>query len=317
MSATQTDRSYFNSLTSKIGYGTSDKTSVLDCTQCATKMLKTAVLVSMFLGVFKVAVGIFSQSIGVTVDGLQSFGCAIVGLFVFMAVKVGKRPKNAKHPYGYGKIEFLVSVASYAGLFGLGMVMLLASSLLLIEGRQSGPDFMGLPVSIVSILVNYLIFKALSCAAKQTGSAGIAANAKQNGADMLSSFAVALGVGLAQLGPNFYFFDALAALVVSLLIMKDAALCWLSDIQVLIDRQIAPSKLSQIKNAVKGLPGIVAVKTIKARKIGTGIWVDMSMSVSSKATVSDAEQISKEAKNSVLRKLNWVEGVDVFLSSAS
>ena len=60
-------------------------------------------------------------------------------------------------------------------------------------GRSMPPRLFALPVALVSVLGNYLLWKLCRCAGHATDSAGLLANATQNRADMLSSAAVATG----------------------------------------------------------------------------------------------------------------------------
>ncbi|MHC4695795.1 MAG: cation transporter, partial [Planctomycetota bacterium] len=86
-------------------------------------MAVLAIVGSVLLGVFKVSLGVLAQSASVTADGLESFAVAIGAIFVVAGLRFGQRPADSDFPYGYGRIEFLVSVLSYAGLFGLGLFM--------------------------------------------------------------------------------------------------------------------------------------------------------------------------------------------------
>ena len=193
------------------------------CNRCAHRVAVLAIVGSLFLGVFKVSLGLFARSASVTADGLESFAVAIGAIFVVGGLRFGQRPADCDFPYGYGRIEFLVSVLSYAGLFGLGLFMAIGSGLLLADGRFSGPKLISLPVAAISVLSTFLLYSSLQCAGKSTGSAGLLAGAQQNLADTLTSSVVLISVALAQLGPAFYWCDSLGMGIVGLVIMKDAA----------------------------------------------------------------------------------------------
>ena len=100
--------------------------NLIACTNCANRLVKWAIVASIVLGVFKVATGILSQSIGVTIDGIQSFGCALVAIFVALAMKLRKKPADSGFPYGYGKAEFFVEQSQNTGLEGDRMIISMA-----------------------------------------------------------------------------------------------------------------------------------------------------------------------------------------------
>ncbi len=279
-------------------------------------MAVLSIVVSLFLGVLKVSLGAFAQSASVVADGLESFAIAIGAIFVVAGLKFGRKPADRDFPYGYGRIEFLVSVVSYAGLFGLGLFMAIGSGLLLMDGRFSGPKLISLPVSAISVVATLLLYSALQCAGRSTGSAGLLAGAQQNLADTLTSVGVLISVALAQLGPSFYWCDSLGAGVVGLMIMKGAAGSWWLDIRVLMDTSLPQDRLRQIRAVVNGVEGVVWTSFVKARRTGQGVWVALGVQVPPERSIAKAQQVSTDARAAVLRRLNWVKEIDIYVYPA-
>ena len=271
---------------------------------------------SLFLGALKVSLGIFAQSASVTADGVESFVIGIGAIFVMVGMRFGQKPADYKFPYGYGKIELLVSVVLYAGLFGLGLFLAIGSGLLLMDGRFSGPKIIALPVAAVSVIGTYLMFSFCRCAAKAIGSAGLLADAQQNLADTFTSAAVLISVALAQLGPSFYWCDSAGAGIVGLMIMKDAARYWWSDMCVLVDTALPRDRVLQIRVAVGAVEGVLWTSFVKARRTGQRVRVDLGVFVSPERSMSKAQQISTDARAAVLRRLNWVEDINIFVYPA-
>ncbi|MFC1587683.1 cation diffusion facilitator family transporter [Planctomycetota bacterium] len=286
------------------------------CKKCAPRVAKFVFVGNIVLGIMKMGLGIFAQSASLTADGLQSLACAGVGIFVIAGLKISQKPADQKFPYGYGKVEFLVSVVSYAGLFGLGFFMLCGSGCLIIGGRFSGPMSISLPVAAISMLANYLMYASCLCAGNVTGSAGLLANAKQNQADMFSSSAVMISVALAQLGPSFYWCDSLGAGIVGVFIMKDSALCWWSDMSVLLDTSLPEGRISQIHTSAVSVQGIKQTLFVRARRIGQSVGVDLGVIVPEEQSLSSALELSTEARTTIMRRLNWVEDIDVYVYPA-
>ena len=60
--------------------------------------------------VFKVAVGIASQSVGVLSEGIHSFLDLVSAAVAFFTIRAAGKPADDNHPYGHGKIETLSSL---------------------------------------------------------------------------------------------------------------------------------------------------------------------------------------------------------------
>ncbi len=293
-----------------------ERPTLKECRICAHRVAGLVVAGSLFLGLLKLSVGIFAHSASVAADGLESSAIAISAGLVMVGLKFGRKPADHKFPYGYGRVELLVAVIAYAALFGLGLFLTVGSVCLVVSGRFTGPTLIALPVSAISIVGTYLMYSVCRCAGKATGSSGLMADAQQNLADTLTSAAVLISVSLAQLGPAFHWCDSVGAGVVGLLIMKDAAKSWWTDLCVLLDTSLPRSQTSQISTAALAVRGVTQSRFVKTRRTGQRVWADVGVLVAPACTVSEAERISTDTRESVLRRLAWVEDIEVFVYPA-
>ncbi len=282
------------------------------CVVCSERSARAVVLANLVLGVFKLLVGALAFSSALSADGVQSLACAAVALLVAKSMKLSKRPPDSEFPFGYGKAEFVTSVISLTFLMGLGVFMLLTSTALLLGGRAEPPEWIALPVAMVSIAANYLMYRFCHCAAVRVKSAAMMANAKQNRADMQSSCAVLFGVALCQLHPDLAFFDALATMVVAVMIMVDAAGLWWADMRVLVDDVIAPEAAREIEACAASIDGVRRARVVRARRSGSGVTIDLAIRMPSERTVDSAVLVCQEVERRLTRELRDVAGVNVF-----
>lgn len=79
---------------------------------------------NVFLAAFKAAVGILAGSIAVVLDAVNNLSDAFSSLITIIGTKLASRKPDAKHPYGYGRIEYLSAtlisvIVLYAGITSL------------------------------------------------------------------------------------------------------------------------------------------------------------------------------------------------------
>jgi cation diffusion facilitator family transporter len=282
------------------------------CETCAARVATWVIAGNAVLGLFKLVAAAITHSAAIGVDGVQSLACALVGGIIAAGIRVGRRPADTRFPLGYGKAEFLVSILSYSGLFGLGVVMASSACYLLAIGRSAPPMVLALPVALISAVANYWMYSACRCAGRATQSAGLMANAGQNQADMISSASVAVSVVLCQIGPSFYFFDALAALAAAVMIMIDAGRSWWSDMQVLIDGPVREDLLRGLQATAAQAEGVDGVRFARGRRTGRGVRVELGVEVASARTVSETQRIGAELRGDLLQRLRWVDEVEVY-----
>ena len=279
------------------------------CYQCGQKVPLITLGGNLSLGAVKCAAGILSGSVGLTVDGCHSVMDGIGAIFVLASLKIAGRPRDASHPCGHGKVEFMASLAVFTGLIAIGVLFFVKSINILIAGRQTAPEMVGCLVALLSIVANYVMYNFNHCAGKKLNSPALIANGYENLTDLCSSIPVGVGIVAAQFG--FYFADPLAGVLVSIFIMVNAAREWWHSLNNLMDRAAPGSTQRRIRALAVSVSGVVGTQQIRTRQVGQNLWVDLDILVSPKCSVERASQIAGEVRGRLLRKAKHVEEVVV------
>ena len=79
------------------------------------------ILANVFLASFKAIVGILSHSIAIVLDAVNNLSDAASSLITIIGTKLAGREPDKKHPFGYGRIEYLSAmiisvIVLYAGI---------------------------------------------------------------------------------------------------------------------------------------------------------------------------------------------------------
>ena len=90
----------------------------------AQKALYLNIFVNLFIDFIKFAGGIFFNTFTLTIDGIYTISDLVTDVIALCGIKVGKKRANKTHPYGYGKIFYVVE------LF-MGIVAILVSSFII------------------------------------------------------------------------------------------------------------------------------------------------------------------------------------------
>lgn len=69
------------------------------------------ILGNVVLVVFKAIVGIVSKSVSIVTDAINNLTDALSSLITIIGTKLSNKKPDLKHPYGYGRIEYLTSIA--------------------------------------------------------------------------------------------------------------------------------------------------------------------------------------------------------------
>jgi cation diffusion facilitator family transporter len=125
----------------------------------------------------------------------------------------------------------------------------------------------------------------------------LVADAYHHRSDALSSVAVLIGLLLQRLG--FTYGDALAGLVVALLVGKAAAEIVFKNVNYLTGTSPPFELCEKIKETALSVEGVVGVHDLRAHYVGPKLHVELHIEVPPHITLKEAHDISEEVKRKI------------------
>ena len=261
-----------------------------------------SIAASASMAAIKFVVGVAIGSIALISEALHSSIDLIATIVTWIVVRVSDKPADAEHHYGHGKLESLSALGVIALLYVLAGGIVVESYSRLREG-VAPPVLSALPfvVLIVDIVVNFWRARALHKTAMETKSQALEADALHFASDVLGSFAVIIGLGLAAFG--YAWGDAAAAIAVAVLISILGLRLGKSTIETLVDR--APEGASEkAEQAIRAIPGVVNVERLRVRMVGARHFVDATVQVPRTYPIDRIDAIKRKAQDAVTQALH-------------
>ncbi|MDP1583267.1 MAG: cation diffusion facilitator family transporter [Bradyrhizobium sp.] len=266
-----------------------------------SRVAAISIFASAAMAAAKLAVGIAIGSLALISDALHSAIDMVATIITWAVVRVSDQPADAEHHYGHGKFESLSALGITALLYILAGGILVESWSRLSE-RAPPPTISAIPfiVLVIEIAVNFWRARALHRAARDTRSQALAADALHFASDMFGSFAVIAGLILAGLG--FWWGDAVAAIVVALIIGLLGVRMTRSTVETLLDR--APEGVSEkAAAAIRTAPGVVDIERLRVRMVGPTHFIDAIVQVPRTYPIDRVEEIKRMAQAAVSKAL--------------
>lgn len=254
------------------------------------------------MAAIKFVVGVAIGSLALISEALHSSVDLIATVVTWVVVRVSDKPADAEHHYGHGKLESLSALGVIALLYILAGGIVVEAYSRLREG-VAPPTLTALPfvVLVVDIVVNFWRARTLHKTAMETKSQALGADALHFASDVLGSFAVIIGLGLAAFG--YAWGDAGAAIAVAVLISILGLRLGKSTIETLLDR--APDGASEkAEDAIRAIPGVVAVERLRVRMVGARHFVDAAVQVPRTYPIDRIDSIKRKAQDAVTRALH-------------
>jgi cation diffusion facilitator family transporter len=252
----------------------------------------------------KLAVGLFSGSLGVLSDAAHSALDLAGAVLTFFSVRVADKPADEDHTYGHGKVEN-ISAFFEAGLMAVSCVWIIREALVRIARHEIAQRHSIWPVLVLlaSIAVDYWRSRRLRAVARRTGSPALETDAFHFASDIWSTLAVLAGLAASWLGAYFgihwlQFADPFAAIVVSLMILRLTLQLTRKSIAALIDEIPAETRRS-VLTAAAAVPGVLAVEQARVRRSGAEYFADLTLALPRRFTFEHTSDVVRAATESI------------------
>ncbi|MDD5463340.1 MAG: cation diffusion facilitator family transporter [Methylococcales bacterium] len=264
--------------------------------------------VNIFQTLIKIGFGILGQSAALIADGIHSLSDLLSDLLVITAVRLGSREADYEHPYGHRRFETIATVILGVSLIAIGgLIAWSVMNRMAHPEHLPVPNVIGLGIAAASILVNEWLYHYTKRIARQTRSKLLLANAWHQRSDAISSLVVLFGIGAVMLG--YAFADAIAAIVVALMIAKIGLNLVLESIKELVDTSLPSKLVAEIRSTIMSIDGVEGIHLLRTRHMGEDALIDAHIVVDPRITVSEGHSIGDTVRDELIAHFDDVMDV--------
>lgn len=116
-----------------------------------------SIVSNIVLASFKAAVGLLSNSIAIVTDAVNNLSDALSSIITIIGTKLAGKAPDKKHPYGYGRVEYVTSLTVSAIVLYAGITAVVESVKKIIEPEEVEYDTLTLVVLVVGIIVKFVL----------------------------------------------------------------------------------------------------------------------------------------------------------------
>lgn len=255
-------------------------------------------VVNLLLLVFKFVAGVLGHSAAMIADAVHSLSDFVTDLIVIVFVKISSKPEDADHAYGHGKYETLASCIIGLALIVVGVMMGYNATVKIVDVVRNGtelasPGIIAMVAAVLSIVLKEWMFRITRKVAREVDSPAVEANAWHHRSDALSSVGTAIGIGGAVLlGSKWAVLDPIAALVVSVFIVVQAAKILSDAIGQLMEKSLPRDVEQRICEIVYEEEGTSDIHHLRTRKIGSQISMELHVRMNGSLTLREVHDKS-------------------------
>lgn len=275
------------------------------------KVAAVSGVVNLLLSLAQILVGLLAHSAALVADGIHSASDLLSDVLVWFAARHAAQAPDEDHPYGHGRFET-------AATLGLGILLTLVALGIVLNGFERlfdadrpVPGGLALLVAAIGIAAKESLYWYTILVARRLRSEMLRANAWHHRSDAISSVVVLVGVGGAVMG--YSYMDAVAAILVGLMVAKIGwNLAW-GAMSELVDTALDEAQVTEAKSVIMAVDGVGSVHMLRTRTHGAEASADVHVQVSPRLSVSEGHMISQAVEDRLIHGVEAITDVTVHI----
>jgi len=269
-------------------------------------------VLNLVLAAVKVIAGVAGQSQSLIADGIHSLSDLLSdGLVLFAATHADSEP-DEDHPYGHARFET-------AATLGLGILLIVVAVGIVWDAvaRLFSPEALLQPQMITLYVAAFSIFSKEALywytvrVADRINSPMLKANAWHHRSDAISSIVVLVGIAGTMAGLPYL--DAIAAVLVGLMVARIGWELGFGALQELVDAGLEQQKVEQLREAILAIDDVRNVHMLRTRRHGHLAAADVHVQVDPWLSVSEGHMISVAVEQAARNSLEELVDVTVHI----
>ena len=228
----------------------------------------TGIVVNVLVCLGELIIGILIGSIAMISDAIHNVADAGGSLVSFLSFKLSGRKADAEHPYGHGRIEYLLSI-------GFSILLFVVAAQLGIEAVEHimNPEVVEFSMSALAVMLGAMVLKIwlsffLRSIGNRIDSPILRANGKEALSDVWATAGIAIGLllgGIFQLSVDGYL-----GLIVAIIIAKAGFEVLKEATDRLLGFEPSVERVQEIIEFVESKPGILGTHDLMIHDYGPG-----------------------------------------------
>jgi cation diffusion facilitator family transporter len=268
------------------------------CKRCGKRLNNIIIIVCLVLTVFKFYVGYLGNSHALMAAAFYSLQYVIVAVMVSWGVSFSLRKPTEKYPYGYGKLEYVVTSAISLFIIASMLIMLFVVGTKFLMG-PSKPSMLAVWGALVSLLTTYILAGYLKCVGKNLKSPAIISNAKHLNMDSISAICLLFAIVLTMNGMRHL--DSIVAIIEAIHIIITSTELFAHGMKGLMDSSLPDTEITKIRKAILNVADVKGLNYLRTREMGRENQVDCDIQLAGDLPLDQVDAIKKEINATITR----------------
>ena len=228
------------------------------------------IIANVFLAAFKAAVGLMTHSIAIILDAVNNISDAGSSLITIIGTKLAGKDPDKKHPFGYGRIEYLSAMLISGIVLYAGVTSFIESVKKIITPELPEYNAAALIIVGVAVAVKIALGRYVKSVGVKTNSDSLVNSGEDATLDSIISASTLVAAGIFMLfGVSL---EAWLGALISLVIIKSGVEMLKETVSRILGEPNDPQFTQDIKATIKTIPGVQGAYDLILHNYGPDTW---------------------------------------------
>lgn len=268
-----------------------------------TAVSALGIAVNLLIAAAKVVLGLFASSIAIVSEGVNNASDAMTSVLTLVGSRLAGKHPDAKHPFGYGRVEYLTSLVIAGLILFTGIEMLISSVRLIFEPSELNVSVPALAVVAVSAVIKFLLGVFTVSAGKRSGSGalvGVGLDCRND--SFISVVTILSAVIFIVSGVSV---DAYVGALMSLLVVKAGFDVLRDTVSELLGRPGDAELAAKLYREIRSTPGILGAVDMMLHNYGPDAYSgSVNVEIDHEKTVGEVYDFLHALQLRIMREYN-------------
>ena len=259
------------------------------------------IIANVLLAAFKAVIGLLSHSIAIVLDAVNNISDAGSSLITIIGTKLAGKEPDKKHPFGYGRIEYLSAMIISVIVLYAGVTSFVESVKQII--RPETPDYsaVSLVIVAVAVVVKVLLGRYVKSVGVKVNSDSLINSGEDATLDSVISASTLVAAGIFLIfGVSL---EAWLGAVISLVIIRSGIEMLRDTISQILGEKNDPELARNIRHTVIGFPEVQGAYDLVLNNYGPDTWNgSIHIEVPDTCTADRLDQLIRSIQTAVYRQ---------------
>ena len=228
------------------------------------------IIANVFLAAFKAVIGIMTHSIAIVLDAVNNISDAGSSLITIVGTKLAGKEPDKKHPFGYGRIEYLSAMIISVIVLYAGITSFEESVKQIIHPNTPEYNTVSLVIVAVAVVVKILLGRYVKSVGEKVNSDSLVNSGEDATLDSVISASTLVAAGVFMI---FHIsLEAWLGAIISVVIIKSGVEMLRDTISKILGEQNDPELARNIKHTVTSFPDVQGAYDLVLNNYGPDAW---------------------------------------------